>query len=583
MKNDPDLSPHHRGVRSRTRRTGGCAALLALALSTGVGSAPHALVTTRPSTRVIDTNRIIGLLKSSGKVRALRIARFSATPRDLTADGGRVELDAVVIGAHYCRFASSNVHLSRTLPCSGGARRIVVVIPRNAIASTLTYQFVLAASTGRTTRRKTVSVVEEGRPPPPKPTPPPAPQGSAPVVTVEPTDETVLDGALATLNAAASGSPTPSVQWLISTNGGASWGPFVGATSAPFSFRATLSNNGDEFEAVFSNTAGSATTTAAILSVDAAPAVTTQPADEVALENTSAIFSAGASGSPTPSVQWQVSTDGGASWQPITGATSACYSFTASFTANGDELEAVFANGAGSVTTNAATLTVATGPTTSANWSGYVANDPCALFDSVSASWTVPAVSCSSGDQFSAEWVGIDGDTSSTVEQDGTEGDCSGGIGSYDAWYEMFGDSNVNGGAEVELPPATYPVAPGDTINASVNESGGVWTLALADPTESWNFSTNIGFDLAQQSSAEWIIERPEVCSPTCARSALADFGTITVSNAQAATADGSAAPISDFIGTEIDMENNAQTGMLDQSHPLVSGNFTVAWKAEGP
>jgi Peptidase A4 family len=535
------------------------------------------------ATGVIDTHRVVGFLRSA-RIVPLRITLFSATPRLLPSTGGKVDLLAIVTGAQTCRFTSARAHLSKSVSCSKGSRRIVVHIPKNSSTSSHTFRFVLAAAGGRTTKRKSLSVVEEGQPASTKSTTPPG--WSAPMITLDPSNQTVSPGAVATLEAGATGTPTPSVQWQISTNGGATWGPFAGATSAPYSFRAETSNNGDEFEAVFTNPVGSATTTAATLSVDAAPAVTAQPTDDTALENTTAAFFAAATGSPTPMVQWEISTDSGASWQPVVGATSSCYSFSASSSANGNQYEAVFTNTAGSTTTDAAELTVSTGPATSQNWSGYVATDPCAKFDSVSASWTVPTVSCSSGVQYSSEWVGIDGDTSQTVEQDGTEGDCSGSSASYDAWYEMYGDQNVNGGDEVELNPLYYPVSPGDVIDASVNESNGVWTLALADPSESppWNYSTMIDFASASQSSAEWIVERPELCDPSCSLTALADFGNVAISDAQAATI-GSPTSILAFSSSELNMVSNSGSTLLDESGALdPSGeNFTVTWEAEGP
>src|SRR4051794_32080572 len=60
---------------------------------------------------------------------------------------------------------------------------------------------------------------------------------------------------------------------------------------------------------------------------------------------------------------------------------------------------------------------------TSSNWSGYAVTG--GTYTSVSASWTEPSVSCS-GTAYSSFWVGLDGDTSSTVEQTGTDADCSG-------------------------------------------------------------------------------------------------------------------------------------------------------------
>ena len=61
---------------------------------------------------------------------------------------------------------------------------------------------------------------------------------------------------------------------------------------------------------------------------------------------------------PAPTVQWQVSTDGGTTFTNIAGATSTTYSFTPTTAENGYEYQAVFTNMAGTVTSNPATLTV---------------------------------------------------------------------------------------------------------------------------------------------------------------------------------------------------------------------------------
>jgi len=71
--------------------------------------------------------------------------------------------------------------------------------------------------------------------------------------------------------AATTGSPTPTVQWQVSTNNGASFSILPGATSATLSFTTDLSQNGYQYQAVFTNSAGMATTTAATLTVNAAP------------------------------------------------------------------------------------------------------------------------------------------------------------------------------------------------------------------------------------------------------------------------------------------------------------------------
>jgi hypothetical protein len=96
----------------------------------------------------------------------------------------------------------------------------------------------------------------------------------APAVTTNPSNQTVTAGTAATFTAAATGTPTPAVQWERSTNGGGSWSPVSGATSTSYAPTTTvtsgIANNGDQFRAVFTNTGGSATTTAATLTVNAA-------------------------------------------------------------------------------------------------------------------------------------------------------------------------------------------------------------------------------------------------------------------------------------------------------------------------
>ena len=93
-----------------------------------------------------------------------------------------------------------------------------------------------------------------------------------------------------------------------------------------------------------------------------APSVTGNPLDQSKYAGDAVTFSASASGDPPPTVQWQVSTDGGNTFGDISGATSTSYSFTVSSNQDGYEYRAVFTNSSGSIATNAATLTVTSGP-----------------------------------------------------------------------------------------------------------------------------------------------------------------------------------------------------------------------------
>src|SRR6266498_4022264 len=166
------------------------------------------------------------------------------------------------------------------------------------------------------------------------------------VVVTNPTDQSVCDGGTATFTASSSGFPTPTVQWQVSIGG-----PFTdipGATSTTLMFIATAADNGNQYRAVFTNSSGTATTTAA--------AVTTNPVDTTVCNGATATFTAAASGSPAPTVQWRVSSGG--PFSDIPGATSTTLMFTATTADNGKQYRAVFTNTCGTATTTAATLTV---------------------------------------------------------------------------------------------------------------------------------------------------------------------------------------------------------------------------------
>ena len=395
---------------------------------------------------------------------------------------------------------------------------------------------------------------------------------TAPQVTVQPSNTSVSTGTSASFSASASGIPAPTVQWQLSTNSGSTWSNIPSATASTYAFTTTLGQSGNEYRAVFTNAAGSATTSAGILTVIAgqtAPEITGQPSSLVVLANANVSFSASASGSPTPSVQWWVSMDHGATWSKVAGATSATLSFTASAADNGFEYEAVFTNTVSSATTSAATLVVGGADASSGNWSGYAATG--ATFTAVTGTWNVPAANCQGAITYSSQWVGIDGDTSPTVEQDGTDADCGSGTGSasYYAWYETYGAANtdppVGGGNSVELPTSTNPVSQGDSMTGTVSVSGTTYTLAITDNTRHWSFSIPEVWSVPVRSSAEWIVERPLVGGSL---SALTNFGTVTFSSATATTS-GSPLSISALGGQSIEMTNTGGTALLALPGPL--------------
>jgi hypothetical protein len=432
----------------------------------------------------------------------------------------------------------------------------------------------------------------------------------APLITAEPHSRSVSARHLVSFSAAASGSPAPAVRWQRSTNRGRSWREIAGVAGHgnSLAFIAKARDSGYEYRAIFTNASGAAATTAATLTVTKqatgstksaprttagnastsavtstglgggpsnGPQVTAQPVSQTVAEGGDVVFSAGASGSPSPAVQWQVSTDAGGIWTDVLGATSTTLTFVAT-SQNAYEYRALFSNTTGTAASEAATLTVAG---QSSNWAGYVAIG--ATFSAVSGGWIVPSVSCGSSTTYMSQWIGIDGTNSATVEQDGIEADCISGSPYYAAWYEMYGDPNVNNGYEVPLSNSSYPVAPGDAMTASVSLSGTTWTLQIADTTKDWSFSTNIATytPAPAQSSAEWVVERPQVCSSSCGLAALSDFGSSTFDAASATVAGGTSRPISALNFTPLEMVGStvlAAPGGLDAT----GEQFADTWSA---
>jgi CSLREA domain-containing protein len=89
----------------------------------------------------------------------------------------------------------------------------------------------------------------------------------APTVTQNPASITVAAAATASFTATATGTPAPTVQWQVRSSAGGTFADIAGATSATHSITAAASDHGKQFRAVFVNSAGTATTLAATLTV----------------------------------------------------------------------------------------------------------------------------------------------------------------------------------------------------------------------------------------------------------------------------------------------------------------------------
>ena len=189
-------------------------------------------------------------------------------------------------------------------------------------------------------------------------------------------------------------------------------------------------------------------------------------------------------------------------------------------------------------------------------WGGYA--DTGARFTSISGSWTVPTLNCSSVPNSSVSpWIGIDGFNSDTVEQIGFDQDCQDGVAGYYPWVEMYPADSIY---------FTETVKAGDHITASVSVSGSSWTLTEKDTTRGWSKTFHeSGSD--KLSSAEAIVEDlGDGIQP------VAPFSAITFTSL---TADGkSLASAGTVNSTNIERGNTP----LTKNSSLSGGTFKLSW-----
>ncbi|HWW20937.1 MAG TPA: immunoglobulin domain-containing protein [Steroidobacteraceae bacterium] len=171
----------------------------------------------------------------------------------------------------------------------------------------------------------------------------------APQIVQQPQNATVSDGSPVSFSVVASGTGALVYQWLINGQG------MPGGTGSTLVMRgAALAQTGSLLSVIVRNTAGSATSRSATLTVTAvAPSISTQPTSQTVVPGATASFSVVAKGSAPLAFQWN------RNGVVIAGANTANYvTPAASLSDSGSIYTVTVSNGVGSVTSNNATLTV---------------------------------------------------------------------------------------------------------------------------------------------------------------------------------------------------------------------------------
>jgi peptidase A4-like protein len=213
--------------------------------------------------------------------------------------------------------------------------------------------------------------------------------------------------------------------------------------------------------------------------------------------------------------------------------------------------------------------------TSAYNWAGYAESSSTGSVTQVTGAWTEPAVTCPTrGTSLAAFWIGIDGYSSSTVEQDGTLAQCSHGTASYYVWWETYPANAVQTFATIHS---------GASFNATVtfNSGNGNFIMSITDKTTSTTWTKVSKNSGASENSAECIAERPAGASNASGLYALAKFGTVSFSSC-GATVSGTTGGIGTFSTVyEITMVNYSSGTRTLASPSSLTGNssFKVTWK----
>ena len=291
-----------------------------------------------------------------------------------------------------------------------------------------------------------------------------------PAITSQPSSATVTAPATASFTVAATGNPAPTYQWMQEAPGGSSFTAISGATSFSYTTPATsVANSGTQYECVVTNSVSSVTSNPATLTVNAAPAApvfTLQPANTTVTVPATATLTVAASGNPTPTYQWMQEAPGGSSFTAISGATSASYTTVATTAANdGTKYECVAANSSGSVTSNAATLTVQYGPAITSQPSSATVTAPATATFTVAATGNpAPTYQWMQEAPGASSFTAISGATNASYTTPATT------VANSQTHYECVVTNSVN---SVTSSPATL----------TVNPAGPVFTLQPVSAT----------------------------------------------------------------------------------------------------
>ena len=270
-----------------------------------------------------------------------------------------------------------------------------------------------------------------------------SPKPVPPSISAQPQNSTVTQGQSATFTVTAGGTAPLTFQWR---KGGTA---VAGGSGSALTITSAQPGDAGSYDVVVSNSAGSATSSAATLTVNVPPAITAQPENQTVLAPAAATFSVTATGTAPLSYQWK------RNGADIAGATSASYTTPATSSADhGAIFSVTVSNAAGNLASANATLTVnvAAAITAQPQASAVVAPAPATF--TVTASGTAPLTY-----QWRKNGNPIGGAGNASYTTPATSGADNGAVFSVVVSNAFGSQTSANAALTVNLPP-TITVQP---------------------------------------------------------------------------------------------------------------------------
>jgi hypothetical protein len=458
---------------------------------------------------VVVANAAGNVTSSTATVTVQEAAAISGQPQSQTvAAGANVTFSVTATGTpaptYQWRIGGVNID---------GATTASLQLNGVAVANAGSYDVVVTNSVSSVTSNAAGLTVTEGA-----------------AISTQPVTQTVIVGTQVTLTVAATGTPTPTYQWR--KNGA----DLTGAANNSLDLGAVSLADAGNYDVVVSNSTNTATSEVAVVTVTQAPSISTQPASQSIATGAEATFTVQATGFPAPTYQWQ---KGG---NVITGATNASYTIAQTVAADAGAYTVVVTNSLGSLTSEAATLTVTLG--------AAITTQPVSQTVAVGTQVTLTVVATGSPAptyQWRKNGSAITGATASTLDL-GTVALAD--EGNYDVVVTNSIGSATSDAAVIivtETPAInTQPVS--QTVTAGTAVTFTVAATGTPTPTYQWRKG---GVDISGATSTSFIITSPALAD-------AADYDVVVTNSIGNVTS--AAATLTVNIGPAITSQPLAQT-----------------------